>query len=68
MGTRNKYKGIRPWEDAGKAEHEVHLADMHGDGVHFDRELLAKEKLKKQQDKEVEAQDKRKKSATKRAK
>jgi hypothetical protein len=60
MGSTDKYKGIRPHKDGGKAENELHLADMHGDGVHFDRELLAKAKLKEQSDKEIEAQDKSK--------
>ncbi|WP_180957912.1 hypothetical protein [Psychroflexus sp. MES1-P1E] len=55
MGSTDKYKGIRPQKDGGKAENELHLADMHGDGVHFDRELLAKAKLKEQSDKEIEA-------------
>jgi len=66
MGLTNKYKGIRPRKDGGKAENEVHLADMHGDGVHFDRELLAKAKLINQSDKEIDTQDKSKKSATQR--
>jgi hypothetical protein len=65
MGSTDKYNGIRPKKDGGKAENELHLADMHGDGVHFDRELLAKAKLKKQSDKDIEAQDKSKNSATK---
>lgn len=60
MGSTDKYKGIRPQKAGGKAENELHLADMHGDGVHFDRELLAKAKLKEQSDKEIEAQDKSK--------
>jgi hypothetical protein len=60
MGSTNKYKGVRPRKDGGRAENELHLADMHGDGVHFDRELLAKAKLKEQSDKEIEAQDKSK--------
>jgi|GEM_PF-1033251 hypothetical protein len=65
MGSTNKYKGIRPRKVTGRPENEVHLADMHGDGVHFDRELLAKAKLEKQSDKDIEAQDKSKNSATK---
>ncbi|AFU70287.1 hypothetical protein P700755_003698 [Psychroflexus torquis ATCC 700755] len=60
MGSTDKYNGIRPKKDGGKAENELHLADMHGDGVHFDRELLAKAKLKEQSDKDIEAQNKSK--------
>ena len=67
MGSINKFKGIRPRKDGGRAENELHLADMHGDGVHFDRELLAKAKLEKQSDKEIETQDKSKNSASKKS-
>ncbi len=45
-------KNLRPWEDAAKSKDEVHLADMHGDGVHFDRSILAKAKRDKQIEKE----------------
>ena len=45
-------KNIKPWEDASKSDDQVHLADMHGDGVHFDKQVLAKAKRKKQLDEE----------------
>lgn len=53
-------KNLKPWEDASKSEEQVHLADMHGDGVHFNRELMAKAKRNKQV-----AEEKRKKAQRK---
>jgi hypothetical protein len=58
-------KEIKPWEDAAKAEHEVHLADMHGDGVHFDRSILAKAKRKNQLEKEQAEKKQKKKNISK---
>jgi len=54
-------KNIKPWEDASKSEEQVHLSDMHGDGVHFNRELQAKAKRNKQiaKEKAVKAQKKK---------
>jgi len=65
MRSTNKFKGIRSRKVTGKPENELHLADMHGDGVHFDRELLAKSKLEKQSDKDIEAEDNGETSVTK---
>lgn len=58
-------KNIKPWEDAAKDENEVHLADMHGDGVHFDRSILAKAKRNKQINKEKAEKAQRKKNIMK---
>ncbi|NEV94332.1 hypothetical protein G3567_09265 [Psychroflexus sp. YR1-1] len=57
-------KHIKPWEDASKSEDQVHLADMHGDGVHFNRDIKAKAKRDKQLAKE-KAEKKQKKKAIK---
>lgn len=46
MNTKEEKK-IKPWEDAGKSEDYVNLADMHGDGVHFDKEIMAKAQHRK---------------------
>lgn len=62
MGLKNENHDITPWEDAGKAENEVHLADMHGDGVHFNREILAKAKRQKQLAKEKSKKAQKKKN------
>lgn len=59
MGANKK---IKPWEDAAKAKNEVHLADMHGDGVHFNREILAKAKRNKQLAKEKAEKNQKKKN------
>jgi hypothetical protein len=55
-------KNIKPWEDASKGEEQVHLADMHGDGVHFNRELQAKAKRNKQIAKEKAEKAQKKKN------
>lgn len=52
MGSNDKKEDIKPWEDAAKAKDKVHLADMHGDGVHFNREIKAKAKRDKKLAKE----------------
>jgi hypothetical protein len=62
---RSKDKNIKPWEDAAKAEDQVHLADMHGDGVHFNREILAKAKRNKQLAKEKAEKAQKKKNSRK---
>jgi hypothetical protein len=59
---KSNSKGIKPWEDAAKAEDQVHLADMHGDGVHFNREILAKAKRNKQIAKEKAEKTQKKKN------
>lgn len=48
MESNRDKKDIKPWEDASKSEEQVHLADMHGDGVYFNRELQAKAKRNRQ--------------------
>ncbi|SDG97060.1 hypothetical protein [Psychroflexus sediminis] len=58
---------IKPWEDASKSEEQVHLADMHGDGVHFNREIKAKAKRDKQLAKEKAEKGKKKKDNKKKS-
>jgi len=58
----SKNHEFRPFEDAAKTEEQVHLADMHGDGVHFNREMLAKAKRNKQIAEEKRQQAQRKKN------
>lgn len=64
MSSKNK-EHIKPWEDAGKSEDQVHLADMHGDGVHFNREIKAKAKREKQLAKEKAEKSQKKKDKKK---
>ena len=61
MGSNRDNKDIKPCEDASKSEEQVHLSDMHGDVVHFNRELQAKAKRNKQiaKEKAVKAQKKK---------
>ncbi|MFD0932255.1 hypothetical protein ACFQ0R_06515 [Psychroflexus salinarum] len=59
--TAGKEK-IKPWEDASKSDGQVHLADMHGDGVHFNRELQAKAKRNRQIAKENSEKARKKKN------
>lgn len=61
MGSKKEVKKVYFFEDASKSEDEVHLSDMHGDGVHFNRQKLAKAKRDKQMAKEKEAKDQKKK-------
>lgn len=67
MKSNKEGKGIRPWEDAAKSKDEVYLSDMHGDGVHFNREILAKAKRDKQLTKEKTEKNLKKKNYKKNA-
>ncbi|MBZ9779345.1 hypothetical protein LB452_10450 [Psychroflexus sp. CAK8W] len=62
MESNRDKKDIKPWEDASKSEEQVHLADMHGDGVHFNRELQAKAKRNRQIAKEKAEKAQKKKN------
>lgn len=62
MSANNENKKVNFFEDAGKSENQVFLADMHGDGVHFNRELQAKAKRNRQIAKEMAEKAQKKKN------
>ncbi|WP_127846158.1 hypothetical protein [Psychroflexus aestuariivivens] len=65
MGSSKEVKKVYFFKDNSKSEDEVHLSDMHDDGVHFNKEILAKAKRKKQIDKEKAEKKQRKKNRKK---
>lgn len=62
MSANNENKKVNFFEDAGKSENQVFLADMHGDGVYFNRELQAKAKRNRQIAKEMAEKAQKKKN------
>lgn len=62
MNSNKENKKVDFFEDAGKSDNQVFLADMHGDGVHFNRELHAKAKRNRQIAKEKAEKARKKKN------